>query len=197
MSGGGDALSFVYLLGVLLLVGSAVVAQRIPLGRGVKMAAAWILIFAAVFVVFTLKDDFGRLGRRIMSETTGVEQGPAGELRIKKSEDGHFWVDARLNGTETRFLVDSGATVTAISPETAARAGIEATGHYPVLVETANGVIEARRARAQALAIGTIVRTDFPVHIGSAAGETNLLGMNFLSTLSSWRVEGEWLVLKP
>lgn len=197
MNDGGDALSLVYLLGVLLLVGSAVVAQRIPLRRSLKMAAAWILIFAAVFAVFALRDDFRRLGRRIMSETTGVEQGRDGELRIKKSEDGHFWVDARLNGMETRFLVDSGATVTAISPDTAARAGIRPTGNYPVLVETANGMIEARRARAERLVVGSIVQTDFPVHIGSAAGETNLLGMNFLSRLSGWRVEGEWLVLKP
>ena len=197
MNGGEDALRFVYLVGLLALVASAFAAYRLPLGRTMKMAAAWLLIFGAVFVAFTLRDDFRALGRRVMSETSGVAEGEGGEIRIKKAEDGHFWLNARLNAEEVRFLVDSGATVTAISKSTAERVGIEPTGHFPVLVETANGTVEARRGRAERLAVGGIVREDFPVHIAGGLDETNLLGMNFLSSLAAWRVEGEWLVLKP
>ena len=199
MSGdGSDALSFVYLIGLLTLVGSALMVRRIPISQGLKMAAAWVLIFGAVFVGFTLKDDFIALGQRIVGESRSAQTiGQGGELRVKRSADDHFWVEAELNGERVRFLVDSGATVTSISEETARRAGIERSGSYPVIVDTANGMAEAWRGRADRLAVGSIERTDFPVHIAAGLGETDLLGMNFLSTLSEWRVEGQWLVLKP
>ena len=199
MSGdGGDALSFVYLIGLLALVGSALMVRRIPISQGLKMAAAWVLIFCAVFIGFTLKDDFIALGHRIAGESRGAQMVESGsELRVKRAEDGHFWVTASLNGEPVRFLVDSGATVTSISADTARRAGIKRYGSYPVIVETANGMAEAWRGRAGRLAVGRIERADFPVHIAENLGETDLLGMNFLSTLSEWRVEGQWLVLRP
>ena len=197
MSSGDDALSFLYMVGLLALVGSAFLAHRLPLGRSLKMAAAWVLIFGAVFLAFTLRDDFRALGRRVVAETAGSAQGEGGELRIRKAEDGHFWVDASLNGRPVRFLVDSGATVTAISPETAQRVGIEAAGGLPVVVSTANGVVRAERARAERIVVGSIARDDLAVHIAPGLGDTDLLGMNFLSTLSAWRIEGEWLVLRP
>ena len=58
MSDGNQAADFIYLIGVLVLVASALVVRRIPIGQGLKMFAGWVLIFAEVFVVFTLRDDF-------------------------------------------------------------------------------------------------------------------------------------------
>jgi aspartyl protease family protein len=198
VNNGDQALSFLYLLGVLILVASSLLVRRIPLGQGLKMFAGWVLIFLAAFVAFTLKDDFMALGHRVLSESRG-EGGVVGtgrELRIRKAMDGHFWVNGEVNGRKVRFLVDSGATVTSLSAQTAARAGVE-TGGFPVLVETANGTVRARRGRAERLKIGSIERRDLAVHVSETFGDTDVLGMNFLSSLSSWGVDGQWLVLKP
>jgi aspartyl protease family protein len=198
LNDGDQALSVIYLLGVLVLVASALMVRRIPLGQGLKMFAGWVLIFLAAFVAFTLKDDFMALGKRVLAEGRGEGQVVAAgkELRIRKSMDGHFWVNGELNGKSVRFLVDSGATVTSISTGTAALAGIE-PGGFPTIVQTANGVVQVRRARAKRLKVGTIERRDLAVHVAEAFGPTNVLGMNFLSSLSAWGVEGQWLVLKP
>ena len=96
-----------------------------------------------------------------------------------------------------RFLVDSGATVTSISTATAARAGVAPSGGFPVLVNTANGTVRAQRARAERLTVGTIERRNLALHVSEAFGDTNVIGMNFLSSLSGWGVEGQWLVLRP
>jgi aspartyl protease family protein len=181
---------------VLALVASAFAARRVPIGQGARMALAWLLIFGAAVAGFSLRDDFTALGRRLVSGNAAVVAAPDGELRIRKNEDGHFYVDAKVNGKDVEFLVDSGATVTTVSDATARRVGLEAQGISPVIVETANGMTEAWRSRAGTLRVGEIERSNFPVHIAQAAG-TDLLGMNFLSTLSTWRVEGEWLILKP
>ena len=139
------------------------------------------------------------LGKRVLAEGRGEGEVVAvgEELRIRKSLDGHFWVQGELNGHRVRFLVDSGATITSISTETARRAEISPSAGMPALVQTANGVVPVRRARAERLQVGTIERRNLAVHVSEAFGPMNVLGMNFLSSLSSWGVEGQWLVLRP
>jgi aspartyl protease family protein len=199
MNDGDQAINFLYLLLMLALVGSAFSVRRFPIGQSLKLFAAWALIFAAAFVGFTLKDDFTALGRRVLAEARGeavaVQQGEA--MRVRQSRDGHFWVEAKLNGVSARFLVDSGATTTSISVATARRAGIEPRRGLPAIVQTANGVVEVQRGRADRIVLGTIAREDLAVHISEGFGETNVIGMNFLSSLSGWGVERNTLILRP
>ena len=200
MSDGGDqALDFIYLIGCLVLVGSAFLVHRIPIASGLKMLLGWVLIFGGFFIAFTLKDDFVALGQRVFNDTRseGQEVRQGGEVRIRKSLDGHFWVNAEVNGTSVRFLVDSGATTTSISTQTARDANVERSGGMPVIVDTANGTVAAQRGRIERLKVGTLERRDLPVHMSDAFGDMNVLGMNFLSSLSAWGVEGQTLILKP
>lgn len=198
VSGGDQALAFIYLLGCLVLVMSGFAVRRAPIGKTLRMALAWMLIFAAAFAFFALREDFSALGRRIAAVAWGgdsAQQTQGGELRIAMAEDGHFWVNGELNGQPVRFLVDSGATVTTISRETAERVGIEPSGHA-ARVQTANGNVFVDRGRAGTLKLGPIERSDIGVAI--ARGETiNVIGMNLLSTLSRWSVENRMLVLRP
>jgi aspartyl protease family protein len=197
--GGDQALTFIYLLGCLVLVVSALMVRRVPMAHALKVAAGWVLIFAAVFTGFALKDDFAALGRRVLAAGAG-EQEPsiAGkEVRIHKSPDGHFWVNAEVNGVRIPFLVDSGATTTSLSTGAARRAGVEPSDPLPVLIDTANGMVSARRATIERLRVGGIERKGLKADTADAFGDTNVLGMNFLSSLHGWGVEGEWLVLKP
>jgi len=172
--------------------------RRLPLGQTLKMILAWLLIFAALFAVFALRDDFLALGRRILGDATGAtaQETKGGELRIRRAEDGHFWVDAEINGRTERFLVDSGATVTTLSREAAERAGVRPARGFGVTVETANGPAMVDRGRIERLRLGPIERSDFPVHI-SRGDFANVIGMNFLSSLSGWGVEGQTLILRP
>lgn len=198
MNDGDQAVHFIYLVGVLILVVSALMVRRIPIAQGLKMFIGWVLIFGAAFVVFTLKDEFIALGNRVLLETRGgIEQeSKAGEVRVRQSPDGHFWVTAELNGEPVRFLVDSGATTTSISRQTAERAGIEPSRGFGAMVQTANGVVMVDRGRAESIEVGPIERRNLAVHISDAFGDLNVVGMNFLSTLSAWSVEGRTLVLR-
>ncbi len=196
--GGDQAIRVIYLLGVLVLVISAFAVRRVKLGTAVKMFASWVLIFAAAFVIFTFKDDFAALGDRLLVSVRGGETVATapGETRVRLAPDGHFWVEAEVNGQPVRFLVDSGATVTSISADTAQRVGIQAQPGLPVVVSTANGLVNAQRGRADRLLVGNIERQNVAVHISEAFGDINVIGMNFLSSLRSWRVEGRTLILK-
>lgn len=121
-----------------------------------------------------------------------------GEVRIRMSADGHFWARARLNGVERRLLVDSGATMTAISEESAAAAGVDGdAGLVPVVLKTANGLAHARTGTIEKLEVGTITARHLKIVVAPALGNHGVLGMNFLSKLKSWRVEGRTLILVP
>jgi aspartyl protease family protein len=145
---GDRTAEFIYLIAILVFVASAFVVRRVPIGQGLKMFAGWIIIFLAAFVAFQMKDDIVGFANQVLderlAESTGLQVG--GNLEIKQALDGHFWVDARINGEPARFLVDSGATTTSISVETARRAGIRPTSSIPAIVRTANGTPIASRS---------------------------------------------------
>ena len=183
-----------YALGVVLLL-SSLLAMRLPIGKALKMALAWCGIFAAFFVLFAFRGEFQHFGQRIKAEALGTPDVEGEEMRIPMGEDGHFWVQGSINGNSTRFLVDSGASVTTISRYTAQSAGVPLDGRRWV-VETANGAAPIIQSSADRLQVGSLARSDFPIDINER-DQTNVLGMNFLSSLSSWRVEGSYLILRP
>jgi aspartyl protease family protein len=194
-----DSISAIWGVGALVFVISSLVAQRLPIGKVLKMVLAWIAIFGLTFVLFLFKDE----GRAVWQRATVELSGDSGQLDgttlcLKRQDDGHYWVRASVNGTPVRFMIDSGATTTTISQASAEAADIKPSAGFPVLVETANGAVELQRAEIDALNVGGIVQRNAKILIGSEGlGETNLLGMSFLSSLKSWRVEGGTLILEP
>jgi aspartyl protease family protein len=121
-----------------------------------------------------------------------------GETRVPMQRDGHFWITASVNGVERQFLVDTGATLTAISPATATAAELKTNAlNRSVLMKTANGTVEAQLATIDELRIGNIVARQLDAVVAPGIGETNVIGMNLLSRLASWRVEGRTLILVP
>lgn len=193
MSGDGPHIVF-YVLAIVL-VASSLFGIRLAPGKALKMALAWVAIFGAAFVLFAFRSEFSEFGQRLRAEATG-EPILAGEaVRIPISDDGHYWVTARLNDRDVRFMVDSGASITTVSLDEAAAAGIAADGQR-VPVSTANGTVFVTMARADQLEVGSISRPGLMIHI-TEADDVNLLGMNFLSSLNGWRVESNYLVLQP
>ena len=184
-----------YILMAAMLIVGTLIARREPLAKTATMALTWTLMFGAGFVLFTFRDDLGMMAQRLKSEATGAPVIAGQELRIPMAIDGHFWVEAQLNGVPVKFLVDSGATMTTIGPRTAADAGVAVSADRSQVVRTGNGMVRVAVGRARSLAIGTIRRDNVGLHI--AGGEDlNVLGMNYLSSLDRWGVEGRWLVLK-
>ena len=184
----------VYILMAIMLVLGSLMSRREPAAKLVTMALSWVLIFAAGFVLFAFRDDIGWVAQRLKAEAVGtpVEQGR--ETRIPMALDGHFWVNAKLNGRDVKFLVDSGATMTTIDRDTARTAGVSVSPRRDAFVRTGNGIIRVSSGRADQLSIGGIERRDVGLQIADN-DDLNVLGMNFLSSLTRWGVEGRWLVL--
>jgi len=188
-------LGSVYLLMAAMLVFAALISRREPLAKMLTYALAWIAIFAAGFVLFTFRDNFDYVWQRVRAEATGAPVHEGKELRVPMAIDGHFWIPAEVNGVKVRFLVDSGATMTTIDQAIAAKAQINVQGAPHEIVKTGNGFVRVAVGRVGDFEVGPMVRHNFAVHVTNNGDDLNVLGMNFLSTLQSWGVEGRWLVM--
>ena len=186
----------VYLLMAIMLVAGALITRREPALKMLTMALAWIAIFGAGFVLFTFRDNFDWVSQRLKAEALGTPVHTGKQTRIPMAIDGHFWVDAELNGHTVKFLVDSGATTTTIGRDVARKAGVQVSAQRDRYVRTGNGIILVASGRARELKVGDIVRRDLAIEIADG-DNLNVLGMNYLSTLTRWGVEGRWLILEP
>jgi len=184
----------VYLLMAIMLVAGGLMIRREPAAKLLTMALAWVAIFGAGFVLFTFRDNLGWVAQRLRAEAVGTPVQQGQETRIPMAIDGHFWVTAKVNGRDVKFLVDSGATTTTIDRNTAKSAGVSVSEQRDRYVRTGNGVIRVASGRADELTVGGITRRDVALEIADN-DELNVLGMNYLSSLSRWGVEGRWLVL--
>lgn len=195
-AGFGDAALLPLLL--ILVTLSIVSGIRLPVVGTVARLGSLAVAAVVLILVTGQRERFEPHLTRLLAP---LEQGQAvegEEVRLRMSADGHFWAVVTLDGVERRMLVDSGATVTALSDKTAAAAGIRATkASLPMVIRTANGTVMGEQRQVDELRLGTIVARDLGVVVSPAFGEVDVLGMNFLSRLKSWRVEGRTLVLTP
>ncbi len=188
-------LGSLYLLMALMLVAGSLIGRRGRVGGMLKMAVAWLAIFGAGFVVFTFRDDLGYIAQRLKSEATGEPVTVGQQVRIPMSIDGHFWVEALVNDVPVRFLIDSGATMTTVGVSTAAQTGLRVDPRREQLVRTGNGLIKVGLGKADTIDVEGINRQRVTVYVANN-DDINVLGMNWLSSLRRWGVEGRWLILE-
>lgn len=172
---------------------------RLPLIGGLLRGLFSIAVLAFCLLLLFQHAPFDPSLARV-SEQLGLDrQEVVGDtVRIRMSSDGHFWARARINGVERRMLIDSGATITALSTSTARAAQVEPdAGIVPVVLQTANGAVRAETATVQQLELGAIEARSLKVVVSPSLGSIDILGMNFLSKLESWHVEGRTLIMVP
>ena len=188
-----------YLLPVAGAVILLIVLMRVPfVGRVIQVLFSVALIAVAAVLITerapmdpSLSAIAGRLGLD-RQEVVGEE------VRIRMATNGHFMANVTVNGVKRRMLIDSGATVTTLSEGTAAAAKVDTSKSLaPVVLRTANGLAPARSGAVETLRLGSIAARDLKVVVTPGIGDMDVIGMNFLSKLQSWRVEGRTLVLVP
>lgn len=119
------------------------------------------------------------------------------ELSYQATGNGHFIVDAAINGTAIALLFDSGASTIALSLDAAERLGIRRSRlRFTQRYQTANGVILAAPVTLDHIRIGQLVYYDVEAAVIDAPLSISLLGMSFLSRLDGFEVAGDRLVLR-
>jgi aspartyl protease family protein len=117
---------------------------------------------------------------------------------ISPGSNGHFQVEGRVDGRRMDFMVDTGASVIALTERDAAMLGIHpAESEYSAMVKTANGVVRAAPVQLNMVEIDDIMVRDVAAMVmPDGALSDNLLGLSFLSRLHRYEYSGGKLVLE-
>ncbi len=117
---------------------------------------------------------------------------------VSRDARGHFQVDARIEGRKLSFMVDTGASVVALTASDAARLGIHpAQREFVTEVRTANGTVRAAPVRLDEVEVGDLVVRDVAgLVLPDEALSDNLLGLSFLSRLRRFEYSDGKLVLE-
>lgn len=191
----------IYRLGWLALIGASVVAfARANPKSALRNAAVWAAIFVGLTGIIAFKDDAAFIGQRFMGALSPM-QGMAhddGSVSFPAGPDGHFRVQALVNGSKVTFMVDTGASDIVLAPKDARRIGIDPESlTFDQQAETANGRVFGAAIRLASMSVGPIAMGELPATVNGADMSESLLGMEFLNRLRAWHVENGTLTLVP
>jgi len=117
---------------------------------------------------------------------------------IAKARDGHYWAEARVNNSQVRFLVDTGATAVALTTDDARRLGFSPSGlTYGYTVTTASGQARAAKVMLNSISIAGARVNNVEALVIEKGLDTSLLGMTYLGRLSRWEATPNALILRP
>jgi aspartyl protease family protein len=128
----------------------------------------------------------------------GAATSTYGEAQIVKSPDGHFWVDADVNGSHpVHFLIDTGATAVTLTASDARSLGIDPSSlDYRYTVMTANGPAHAAPVKLGDISVDHAEVEDVQALVIDQGLPTSLLGMSYLGRLAKFEATPDTLVLR-
>jgi aspartyl protease family protein len=180
------------------LLGSLVIRRVPALGRAMRSVSTLGLMGVLLLVVLQLSRLDSRFDLAVPQLGLPEQVVEGRETRVPLARDGHYWLRATVNGAPVNFLVDTGATLTAVSSETAERIGLEPRGAgIPVRMQTANGSVAAQLTTIDELKFGNVAARGIDASIAPGLGPTNVIGMNVLSRLASVQFANGTMILVP
>lgn len=113
---------------------------------------------------------------------------------LTRDPDGHFYAEAQVNGAQVRFMVDTGASIVALTPADAQRAGI-ARPSERATVHGAGGAFEVEPVTIDRIALGPLEARSVRGAVVAEVG-VSLLGQSFLEKVGSVEIHGDTMVLR-
>ncbi len=175
----------------MALIGGVFYNYRNRLGTAVQHAAIWVLIFLGATIAYGFKDQ---LTSQLYPDTARSVDDRT--IALRRADDGHFYARVRVNGTEIRFMVDTGATNLVLSQQDAGRIGLAMDSlNYVLPTNTANGRVYGAGVVLDRVELGGFVDTDLRAVVNGGRMNISLLGMTYLDRFRSFSVEGDRLLL--
>lgn len=167
--------------------------------QALKYGVGWAGIFLVLLVGYSYHEDLGTVWDRLKSNLLPFSgtQHADGSISFTRAEGGHFLVEALVNDIPIQFMVDTGATRTALTPGDAKRLGFDVESlSYNELIQTANGETFAASVYLGEVKVGAIIIKNLSASVNKNLSGHSLLGMNFLKRLKGFKIEGNRLTLE-
>lgn len=189
-----------YLVILLVLVGSGLMVRwrDRPKLKWLQHGLIWAGLGLVLVVGHSYRTDFMSLWTRTLAELMpghAIEIS-TGTAMVRAAEDGHFRIDATVDGAQVRFLLDTGASMVVLNRQDALKLGFDLEKlAFTQRTQTANGVGMGAPVRLREIRIGPIMVKNIRAMVNKTPMSTSLLGVNFLERLSGYSVQDGTLTL--
>ena len=120
------------------------------------------------------------------------------DAQVVKGADGHYWAEANIDGKAVRVLVDTGASVVALTRADALRLGVDPDPEaFTGKVQTASGVVRAAPVQLKTISVAGARVDRVEALVVEQGLEYSLLGMSYLGRLSAFSATPAGLTLRP
>jgi len=188
----GDWEQLVY-YGILLaaLLGGVLLMRRGQMGKTLRQFGLWTLIFGGIVMAYGMWEDISR-----NSAGSFARVNERGNVVLEKHRDGHFHATVVINGAPIDTLVDTGATLTVLTPQDATRAGFDIDRlQFSGQASTANGIVATAPIRLDRVALGPFEERNVRAAVNGGNLDKSLLGMEFLSRFGRLEITRDKLII--
>jgi aspartyl protease family protein len=194
-----DWQNFIYLALLLVAMLSGLFLRRnLPFAKILKYLSIWAGIALVAIILYSYRFEFSDFKTRILGEINPslAQVQNSGQLVINLSDDGHFYINVKINGQPVKFMIDTGASDIVISIDDAIRIGINPKNLlFNKFYQTANGTSSGAAIVLNELVVGDVVFRNVSASVNSAPMGTPLLGMSFLRQFKKYEFYRDKLVL--
>ncbi|WAC60741.1 retropepsin-like aspartic protease family protein [Brevundimonas sp. SL130] len=167
---------------------------RIDLQSVAVLSVALVASFATALTIRHL--DGGEAAMAASTEIAAPASGTA--TQVVKGPDGHYWAQAKIDGRAVQVLVDTGASVVALTRADARRLGVDpAPEAFTGKVQTASGVVRAAPVELKTISVAGVRVDNVEALVVEEGLAYSLLGMSYLGRLSAFEATPTGLTLRP
>ncbi len=181
-----------------LIAGSREYFRSPKIRQTLKHAAIWFGIFLGVTLMHTYRFELVQVKDRVLANLLpgrSFEKKP-GMMNFPISPDGHFYIQATVNGVALRFLADTGASDIVLTPDAAERLGFDPEKlSFDRIYQTANGMGRGASVQLAEMKIGELRLENIRASVNESPMSSSLLGMSFFNRLKAYKVKNGILTL--
>lgn len=186
----------IYGIIMIIFTGSALASGKFV--QNMSYLGIWFGIFVVCLGVYSYRIELSGVKDRILTElvpSKGIQIEPD-SMSFPVSTDGHYYIQAQVNGVNIEFLADTGASHIVLTPDDALKLGIDPGKRiYDRYYETANGTVRGSSVRLKHFIVGGIHLSDVSASVNEAPMRNSLLGMTFFDKMSRYEVKNNILTL--
>lgn len=184
---------FFLLLFLAFIGGSYFVSRKGQLGQSIQQMAIWCLIFFGFLSVYGLRNTIN--AELFPEEIVKVQNG---SYVFQRDEDGHFYATLNINDIPIKLVVDTGATGLVLTKADAHRVGLPMDRLvFSQTAYTANGTVASAPVVLHDVRMGNTVHSRMRASVNGGALHSSLLGMEYISEFSEFRIVKDLLYLTP
>ena len=188
----------IYLVLLLIFVANGFLFRgNLKISQIFKQLVAWSLIVLVIILGYSYRYEFYEIKDRLAAEILPSRAvNKDGQLIIKSSVDGHFYIDVKINDQSLKLMVDTGASDLVLSARDAKKIGIDFNNlQFTRVYQTANGKSYGALVKLEKIDIGEISFNNVYAGVSSGDMGVSLLGMSFLRRFKKYEFHQDQLIL--